>query len=379
MRPAPGGGRARPGGRPRSRCRCRRALSAPLPLLVLLLFLLLLLFLASAEGEAEAEGPELDPEAVCGLSPAAPPDLAAFRLPFCAAYSLWDLLHGMARPEGLDCAALLLRPRPAHQGPQGPPLGDWAPACAACLEAYLRLDAHAREKHAEFAALLARLPQAHHHHHQGAYSVRACLQDCQAAYKAWLCSEYFQVAQLGCAHRVPCQQYCWAVQSKCPFVLPDNDQLIYGGLPGFLCTGLMEPPLLEQEAKCCALQWDSCGRRPEHGLNASSSSSSSSMDALEPFDGHPPHSHHQQQQQQHYHLYYHHPQHPAPPPPPSQPVPLLPVSAGSRLAPPSRIRFGLLLLLLLHTMASFSGGHGDGGNGGDREEGGGGGGGGQEE
>ncbi|PKU28445.1 transhypothetical protein [Limosa lapponica baueri] len=59
----------------------------------------------------------------------------------------------------------------------------------------------------------------------------------RAVYKAWLCSEYFNVTQQQCRHRIPCKQYCLEVQTRCPFVLPDNDELIYGGLPGFICTG----------------------------------------------------------------------------------------------------------------------------------------------
>ena len=45
------------------------------------------------------------------------------------------------------------------------------------------------------------------------------------------------MTQQQCRHRIPCKQYCLEVQTRCPFVLPDNDELIYGGLPGFICTG----------------------------------------------------------------------------------------------------------------------------------------------
>ncbi|KAL8181275.1 UNVERIFIED_CONTAM: hypothetical protein K2H54_051631 [Gekko kuhli] len=65
----------------------------------------------------------------------------------------------------------------------------------------------------------------------------------QAVYKAWLCSEYFNVTQRQCQHRIPCKQYCLEVQTRCPFVLPDNDELIYGGLPGFICTGVVCLPV----------------------------------------------------------------------------------------------------------------------------------------
>lgn len=45
------------------------------------------------------------------------------------------------------------------------------------------------------------------------------------------------MTQQQCRQRIPCKQYCLEVQTRCPFVLPDNDELIYGGLPGFICTG----------------------------------------------------------------------------------------------------------------------------------------------
>ncbi|ERE65136.1 transmembrane protein, partial [Cricetulus griseus] len=58
----------------------------------------------------------------------------------------------------------------------------------------------------------------------------------RAVYKAWLCSEYFSVTQHECQHWVPCKQYCLEVQTRCPFILPDNEEMVYGGLPGFICT-----------------------------------------------------------------------------------------------------------------------------------------------
>ena len=59
----------------------------------------------------------------------------------------------------------------------------------------------------------------------------------QIVYKAWLCSQYFEVAQLNCRKTIPCKQYCLEVQTRCPFILPDNDEVIYGGLSSFICTG----------------------------------------------------------------------------------------------------------------------------------------------
>uniref|UniRef100_A0A8B9F5A2 Family with sequence similarity 155 member B n=1 Tax=Amazona collaria TaxID=241587 RepID=A0A8B9F5A2_9PSIT len=165
--------------------------------------------------------------------------------------------------------------------------------CCGRWPAYQRLDQHAQEKYEEFDLLLEKYLQSEE------YSVRSCLTDCKAVYKAWLCSEYFNVTQQQCRHRIPCKQYCLEVQTRCPFVLPDNDELIYGGLPGFICTGLLENQLPDEEAKCC--------------------------------EYHQPHS-------------------------PS----LLPVSAGSRFSS-SRIRLCMLVLMLLHTMVSFSSVHCGGG------------------
>ncbi|XP_032084153.1 transmembrane protein FAM155B [Thamnophis elegans] len=276
-----------------------------------------------------------------------------FRLPFCDAYTAWDLLLGMAGPESLDCSLsnLLMDFLSAAAGAQR---GE---ACSSCLEAYQRLDQHAQEKYEEFELLLEKYLQAED------YSVRSCIRDCKAVYKAWLCSEYFDVTQLQCQHRIPCKQYCLEVETRCPFVLPDNDELVYGGLPGFLCTGLLENQLPDQEAKCCDVQWDSCDPQPERSYNTSTKSTESES-FHSPRHEAPHHQQEQQQQQQqqrkkkeqqqqqeekqHYHLYYHHHQYP----PPS----LLPVSAGSRLSH-SKIRLCVLVLMLLHTMVSFSGVH----------------------
>ncbi|XP_062998163.1 NALCN channel auxiliary factor 2 [Elgaria multicarinata webbii] len=269
-----------------------------------------------------------------------------FSLSFCEAYTVWDLLLGMAGPESLDCSLqnLLVDFFAAAAGAQQ---GE---ACSSCLEAYQRLDQHAQEKYEEFDLLLEKYLQAED------YSVRSCIRDCKAVYKAWLCSEYFNVTQLQCQRRIPCKQYCLEVQTRCPFVLPDNDELIYGGLPGFICTGLLENQLPNQEAKCCDVQWDSCDHQPDSNSNASTKSTESESFHSQRHDSP---RHQQQQQQQHYHhhhhynLYYHHHQYPHPHPS------LLPVSAGSRLSN-SKIRLCVLVLMLLHTMVSFSSVHSSG-------------------
>lgn len=59
----------------------------------------------------------------------------------------------------------------------------------------------------------------------------------QMAYKPWLCAQFFPTARRSCKQKVPCHQYCLEVQQSCPFILPDNDDLIHGGSPSFICTG----------------------------------------------------------------------------------------------------------------------------------------------
>ncbi|NWX97295.1 F155B protein, partial [Nothoprocta ornata] len=262
-----------------------------------------------------------------------------FNLSFCDTYTIWDLLREMAGPDSLDCSLdnLLVDFVAAAAGALG---GE---ACSSCVQAYQRLDQHAQEKYEEFDLLLEKYLQSDE------YSVRSCVRDCKAVYKAWLCSEYFNVTQQQCRHRIPCKQYCLEVQTRCPFVLPDNDELIYGGLPGFICAGLLETQLPEEEAKCCEVQWDSCA--PPADSNDDTAPRPPAHESL--------HSHLHHQRQNHHHLYHHHHHHHHQyhqPHPPS----LLPVSAGSRLGH-SRLRLCILVLMLLHTMVSLSSVHGGGG------------------
>ncbi|XP_040428347.1 transmembrane protein FAM155B [Cygnus olor] len=261
-------------------------------------------------------------------------------LSFCDTYTIWDLLREMAGPDSLDCSLdnLMVDLVAAAAGALG---GE---ACSSCVQAYQRLDQHAQEKYEEFDLLLEKYLQSDE------YSVRSCVRDCKAVYKAWLCSEYFNVTQQQCRHRIPCKQYCLEVQTRCPFVLPDNDELIYGGLPGFICTGLLETQLPEEEAKCCEVQWDSCDHPPDSNYNTSPKSTAS--ESLH-YHRHDPHLHHQRQN--HYHLYHHHHHHQY-----HHSPSLLPVSAGSRLGS-SRLRLCVLVLMLLHTMVSFSSVHSGGG------------------
>ncbi|KAK7804508.1 hypothetical protein U0070_013454 [Myodes glareolus] len=171
----------------------------------------------------------------------------------------------------------------------------------------------------------------------------------RAVYKAWLCSEYFSVTQQECQSWVPCKQYCLEVQTRCPFILPDNEEMVYGGLPGFICTGLMDTSPKRPETKCCDVQWVSCESEKKKFK-----------------DSEPPKTHHQQFHHSYFHHYqqqyqHYHPRH-DPPSRASNKPSLLPVSGGSCLSP-SRIRLCVLVLMLLHTVVSFSSSQGGGGMG----------------
>uniref|UniRef100_A0A2K6PCB7 Family with sequence similarity 155 member A n=1 Tax=Rhinopithecus roxellana TaxID=61622 RepID=A0A2K6PCB7_RHIRO len=87
----------------------------------------------------------------------------------------------------------------------------------------------------------------------------------QIVYKAWLCSQYFEVTQFNCRKTIPCKQYCLEVQTRCPFILPDNDEVIYGGLSSFICTGLYETFLTNDEPECCDVRREEKSNNPSKG------------------------------------------------------------------------------------------------------------------
>ncbi|XP_030639144.1 NALCN channel auxiliary factor 2 [Chanos chanos] len=200
-----------------------------------------------------------------------------FSLSFCNAYTVADLLVGMASPDGLNCSLAHVIRDLFSGGPQD---GD---VCSACVQAYVRLDQHAQEKYDEFDSLALK-------YQSDDYSVRARAQDCQSVYKAWLCSEFFPAVQRECVRRIPCKQYCLDVQTSCPFILPDNQDLVYGGLPSFICTGLLEDYPANGGLECCDVRWNGCdsaagaacalsrlpGSWSQQQRSSSSSSSSSS-------------------------------------------------------------------------------------------------------
>ncbi|XP_048838874.1 NALCN channel auxiliary factor 2 isoform X1 [Brienomyrus brachyistius] len=165
-----------------------------------------------------------------------------FSLSFCGSYTISDLLVGMANPDGLNCS---LQNMIWDLGSGGV---DEEGTCSSCIQAYMRLDHHAQEKYEEFDFLFLKYLSED-------YSVRSRTEDCKMAYKAWLCSEYFSATQSQCYHRIPCQQYCLEVQASCPFVLPDNGHLVYGGLSSFICTGLLAKQVGSVGPECCDVRW----------------------------------------------------------------------------------------------------------------------------
>ncbi|XP_036687839.1 transmembrane protein FAM155A isoform X2 [Balaenoptera musculus] len=147
-------------------------------------------------------------------------NLSDFYLSFCNSYTLWELFSGLSSPNTLNCSLDVVLKEDGEMT-----------TCRQCVEAYQDYDHHAQEKYEEFESVLHKYLQSEE------YSVKSCPEDCKIVYKAWLCSQYFEVAQLNCRKTIPCKQYCLEVQTRCPFILPDNDEVIYGGLSSFICTG----------------------------------------------------------------------------------------------------------------------------------------------
>ncbi|XP_056332510.1 NALCN channel auxiliary factor 1 [Danio aesculapii] len=157
-------------------------------------------------------------------------------LSFCNSYSLMDLLYGSLSPDNLNCSLDAVMDSDQNR-------------CSLCVQAYQRYDLHAQEKYEEFEMMADK-------YETDVYSVRTCMEECKLVYKPWLCAQYFQSPRSACSHKIPCEQYCLEVQQRCPFILPDNDDLIHGGTPSFICTGLSKKPDTNQEPKCCDVRWD---------------------------------------------------------------------------------------------------------------------------
>uniref|UniRef100_A0A7N6BZ35 NALCN channel auxiliary factor 1 n=2 Tax=Anabas testudineus TaxID=64144 RepID=A0A7N6BZ35_ANATE len=165
-------------------------------------------------------------------------NLSDLYLSFCNSYSLLDLFYGFTSPGDLNCTLDMA-------------MGVDLLGCSECVRAYQLLDQQAEDNYREFELLVQK-------YETDAYSVRTCMEECKMVYKPWLCSQYFQTTQIHCSKRIPCGQYCLEVQQRCPFILPDNDDLIHGGSPSFICTGLLEdyPSSVDPDAECCDVRWD---------------------------------------------------------------------------------------------------------------------------
>lgn len=175
-------------------------------------------------------------------------NLSDFYLSFCNSYTLWELFSGLSSPNTLNCSLDVVLKE-----------GGEMTTCRQCIEAYQDYDHHAQEKYEEFESVLHKYLQSQE------YSVKSCPEDCKIVYKAWLCSQYFEVSQLNCRKTIPCKQYCLEVQTRCPFILPDNDEVIYGGLSSFICTGLYETFLTNDEPECCDVRRQEQKNNPSKG------------------------------------------------------------------------------------------------------------------
>ncbi|XP_036923605.1 transmembrane protein FAM155A isoform X1 [Sturnira hondurensis] len=175
-------------------------------------------------------------------------NLSDFYLSFCNSYTLWELFSGLSSPNTLNCSLDVVLKE-----------GGEMTTCRQCIEAYQDYDHHAQEKYEEFESVLHKYLQSQE------YSVKSCPEDCKIVYKAWLCSQYFEVAQFNCRKTIPCKQYCLEVQTRCPFILPDNDEVIYGGLSSFICTGLYETFLTNDEPECCDVRREEQSNNPSKG------------------------------------------------------------------------------------------------------------------
>ncbi|KAM6446523.1 NALCN channel auxiliary factor 1 isoform 2-T2 [Liasis olivaceus] len=177
-----------------------------------------------------------DAEAACRRLQPGGSAQAELYLPFCNSYTLRELFSGLSRPDTLNCTVDRGEDDDdddggAGQGDRRSREEDWLRSCRRCVLVYQRYDRQAQDRYREFELVLQKYLQAEE------YSVKSGPEDCKTVYKAWLCSQYFEVTQSHCNHTIPCKQYCLEVQTRCPFILPDNDDVIYGGLSSFICTG----------------------------------------------------------------------------------------------------------------------------------------------
>ncbi|KAL4656564.1 transmembrane protein FAM155A-like [Arapaima gigas] len=163
-------------------------------------------------------------------------NLSDLYLSFCNTYSLLDLFYGLSRVDSLNCSLDMVK--------DGDVMG-----CSRCVQAYQRFDQQAQEIYEDFEVMAQK-------YDTDVYSVRTCMEECKMVYKPWLCSQYFQTTQTNCSNKIPCKQYCLEVQKRCPYILPDNDDLIQGGSPSFVCSGLSDKQESSPGTECCDVRWD---------------------------------------------------------------------------------------------------------------------------
>ncbi|KAM3836847.1 NALCN channel auxiliary factor 1 [Vipera latastei] len=195
-----------------------------------------------------------DAEAACRRLQPGGSAQAELYLPFCNSYTLRELFAGLSSPDTLNCT---VDQGEDHEGDDGGAgegdrrsrEEDWLRSCRRCVLVYQRYDRQAQDRYREFELVLQKYLQAEE------YSVKSGPEDCKTVYKAWLCSQYFEVTQSHCNNTIPCKQYCLEVQTRCPFILPDNDDVIYGGLSSFICTGLYDNYPTNAEPECCDVRW----------------------------------------------------------------------------------------------------------------------------
>ncbi|XP_063160905.1 NALCN channel auxiliary factor 1 [Candoia aspera] len=193
-----------------------------------------------------------DAEAACRRLQPGGSAQAELYLPFCNSYTLRELFAGLSRPDSLNCTVDNGEDDDdggAGEGDRRSREEDWLRSCRRCVLVYQRYDRQAQDRYREFELVLQKYLQAEE------YSVKSGPEDCKTVYKAWLCSQYFEVTQSHCNNTIPCKQYCLEVQTRCPFILPDNDDVIYGGLSSFICTGLYDNYPTNAEPECCDVRW----------------------------------------------------------------------------------------------------------------------------
>ncbi|CAN0386242.1 unnamed protein product [Lampetra fluviatilis] len=165
-------------------------------------------------------------------------------MPFCSRYTLGDAVAAYsprAEAEAWRCPGAAAG-KGATEAAEAAGSGG---SCRACLAEFVRRDAEARGKHREFEEMMAKyVPRG---------SLPGWTPRCKSEYRRWLCAELLAVAQSGCVSPRPCRLHCLAVLGACPFILPDSDDHLHGGLPGFLCPDFpgRGSPTPTHEPLCC--------------------------------------------------------------------------------------------------------------------------------